>query len=131
MDAWRAVSRAAQRLVHRIIGGVAAGDSGATHRDSRCTRHHAACAERRARELALVSLFPGQREYYLIRSGEVIALHGVTWAEWHPARAGALVIATDTGMLRVLATSLDVVWEHDMNALEPEPREAPVWASRW
>jgi hypothetical protein len=81
--------------------------------------------------LAAVSLIPGQREYYLVRSGAPVALLDVVWAEWHPQRAGTLVVATSTGHLQLLTTALGVVWEYDMNPLEPDPREAPAWAAHW
>lgn len=89
-------------------------------------------APRRAQQtLALVSLFPGQREYYLVQTVAPVALQDVVWAEWDPQRAGTFVVATNAGTLQRLTTSLDVVWEYDMNPFAPEPLEAPSWAARW
>jgi hypothetical protein len=81
--------------------------------------------------LALVSLFPGQREYYIIDQGAATPLLDALWAEWHPQRIGTLAVTTSLGTLRLLTMSLDITWEYDMNPFEPDPQEAPRWAASW
>ncbi len=81
--------------------------------------------------LVAVSLWEHQREYYLVARNEVTPLLNVAWAEWHPVKRGALLLATRKGLLRVSDTAGRVSWEYDMNDAEPAPVRAPAWARSW
>jgi hypothetical protein len=58
-------------------------------------------------------------------AGTVIAmLDGVQWADW--SRDGRLLMATADGRLQVRdEASLDVLWEHDLAHLTPDPQSPP------
>jgi hypothetical protein len=60
-------------------------------------------------------------------------LGGVAWADWDAA--GRLLVATVGGRIeireRLEGGGLATTWTHDLNALEPDPGQAPGWAQRW
>jgi hypothetical protein len=80
------------------------------------------------RVLVLVSLWPGQREYYLREGDRILPLPSVTRAEW--GTGTEMLVTTDSGHLQVLGKQLETLWEYDMDLPEPEPRAAPEWATR-
>lgn len=79
------------------------------------------------RALVLVSLAPGQREYYLRDGSDVVPLPAVTRAEW--GVGDDVLVTTDAGHLQILDRGLEPRWDYDMNRPHPEPRAAPAWAT--
>jgi hypothetical protein len=55
-------------------------------------------------------------------------LEGVQWADWSPI--GRLLAATTDGRLQ-LREAGDVVWEHDLAPLAPDPSPDPELAQHW
>jgi len=61
-----------------------------------------------------------------------ILLSDAVWADFD--RKGRLVIASDTGELRIyeiIDSNLKTVFSVSLNSLNPNPVKAPAWASRW
>jgi hypothetical protein len=61
-----------------------------------------------------------------------VPLEDAAWADWDAA--GRLLVATTAGAIEIREPSFAawrVTWSHDLSALEPDPVEAPAWASRW
>ena len=70
--------------------------------------------------------------YRLERSGQIELLGRLQWADWD--REGHLLAATRSGQLQVLNVDGDgpqVLFQHDLSLLEPDPMPAPDWAQHW
>lgn len=61
-----------------------------------------------------------------------VELPEAVWADWDPR--GRLLQATRSGTLQILDVrprGVELVREHDLAPLRPDPRPAPAWAQRW
>jgi hypothetical protein len=70
--------------------------------------------------------------YSLEANGDAELLDDLQWADWD--RQGHLLVATRCGAIQIrnLKTSgFDILFEHDLSCLEPNPIPAPSWAQRW
>jgi hypothetical protein len=83
------------------------------------------------RELVLVSLWEGHREYYLRAKGELKPILDAVWAEWRGPNSTELLLATRSGHLQVADDPAMPSWEYDMGGLVPEPVAVPEWARSW
>jgi hypothetical protein len=74
-----------------------------------------------------------EASYYLTnRKNEPELLPGARWADWD--NHGRLLIATDSGKLQIHTVTRhqrELLWEHDLNSLTPQPVRAPEWAQAW
>mgnify|MGYP001815638925 CR=1 FL=1 len=70
--------------------------------------------------------------YSLTRKNDVDLLEDVQWADWDAS--GRMLIATVDGRLQAREyqeREHEVVFEHDLSGLTPEPVAAPAWAGEW
>lgn len=68
--------------------------------------------------------------YWLEGAGDLLPLDDVQWADWD--ERGRLLVATRCGKLQVRelrGLTCDVVFEHDLAPLAPDPTPAPAWAA--
>jgi hypothetical protein len=84
---------------------------------------------------SMSSIYGAEREatYYLTdRKNEPEILPDARWAGWD--NRDRLLIATHSGKLQVHSVSRqqrELLWEHDLNDLTPQPEQAPEWAQTW
>ena len=71
-------------------------------------------------------------QYSLETDGELTLLDDLQWADWD--RDGRLLVVTRTGKLQVRRPGCEpgqILFEHDVSQLEPNPVQAPRWATHW
>jgi len=70
--------------------------------------------------------------YLLETAAGPVWLEDVGWSDWDGH--GRLLVATVGGEIQIREPgdgSWRPTWSHDLNGLEPDPREAPDWARSW
>ena len=71
--------------------------------------------------------------YYLTdRKNQPELLPGARWADWD--NHGRVLMATDSGKVQIHTITRqrrELLWEHDLNGLTPQPVRAPEWAQTW